>query len=130
MGLDMYAWAVKPEDVIDDFSFMAEHKDGEHNYTELFYWRKHHDLHGWMENLYRGMGGTKESFNCAPVRLYTDTLDALEKDIKFDRLPKTTGFFFGDNPPDAESIERDLRFIRMARTKIAEGFAVYYDSWW
>ena len=47
------------------------------------------------------------------------------------KLPHTEGFFFGDNPPDAESVERDLQFIKMARNQIVYlDKEVYYDSWW
>jgi hypothetical protein len=128
MGLDMYAWAVKSEDVVDDVSF---NKDAEKE--EIQYWRKHHDLHGWMEELYNErsgeLAGTKD-FNCIPVRLYPGDLDRLERDVKQGLLPETTGFFFGNNPPDAESVADDLLFISKARQCIKNGFAVYYDSWW
>lgn len=124
MGLDMYVWRVKAADVIDDFHFAKDDRD------ELFYWRKHHDLHGWMENLYRKKGGTAESFNCVPVRLTLEDLDQLQEDILNELLPETRGFFFGNNPPDDETIENDLKFIQAARVAIAKGDAVYYDSWW
>lgn len=129
MGLDMYAWSVAAEDVVDD-NTIAEDEDGCRKTSELFYWRKHHDLHGWMERLYRSNGGAAESFNCIPVRIYPEDLDALEKDLNAKMLPETTGFFFGNNPPDDESMEYDLQFIAKAREAIADGFAVYYDSWW
>ena len=99
-------------------------------YAEIQYWRKHHDLHGWMENLYRVKGGKAESFNCVNVRLNEEDLDKLEHDITNNNLPHTTGFFFGNNPPDSESIAQDLQFIRNARNAIAEGKAVFYSSWW
>jgi len=54
----------------------------------------------------------------------------LEHDITNNNLPHTTGFFFGNNPPDSESIAQDLQFIRNARNAIAEGKAVFYSSWW
>ena len=101
MGLDMYAWRVKAEDAVGDFEVASE-SDGFSKVEELFYWRKHHDLHGWMENLYREKGGTKESFNCVKVRLTKEDLERLASDVVANRLPQTTGFFFGDNPPDAE----------------------------
>ena len=128
MGLDMFAWHVKAEDAIGDFE-IAENDDGM-KVTELHYWRKHHDLHGWMEKLYRAKGGDKKSFNCVPVRLTVADLDALQTDLLSSALPKTTGFFFGNNPPDMESLSGDLKFIQKARDIIAEGDAVYYDSWW
>jgi hypothetical protein len=96
----------------------------------LWYWRKHHDLHGWFEKLYRAKGGTKESFNCVKVRLQPHDLDALQFDLLNSALPETTGFFFGNNPPDLESLSGDLKFIQAARDAIAAGDAVYYDSWW
>lgn len=137
MGLDMYAWSVPQTWVVDDET-VAQRGElgrpaGEDNpqgdLNELFYWRKHHDLHGWMQELYRSRGGARE-FNCVPVRLYPEDLDELESDVKAGRLPATEGFFFGNNPPDAESIENDMAFIQKARSAIADGFAVFYDSWW
>ena len=125
MGLDMFAYTVKSEDAIDDFNISP---DADNN--EIKYWRKHHDLHGWMERLYRDKGGEAESFNCVKVRLYEHDLDYLEADVMTNQLPQTQGFFFGSNPPDADSIAEDLEFIKAAREAIEDGFAVYYDSWW
>ena len=129
MGLDMYAFKVKAEDAIDDLT-ISEADDGNRNTEEIAYWRKHHDLHGWMERLYREKGGAKESFNCVPVRLSEEDLFELEQDVRRNNLPQTTGFFFGNNPPDNESLETDLAFIKKARQAIKDGYSVYYDSWW
>jgi hypothetical protein len=125
MGLDMFVWSVKSEDAVDEFK-IKDDCDRE----EIKYWRKHHDLHGWMERLYRDKGGEAESFNCVKVRLHEHDLDLLEADIMTNNLPQTIGFFFGDNPPDADSIADDLEFVKTAREVIADGGAVYYDSWW
>ena len=125
MGLDMYAFAVSKRDAIGEFE-MARDCERE----ELHYWRKHHDLHGWMENLYRSKGGDAESFNCIPVELTLDDLDDLQQALLDDNLPRTQGFFFGDNPPDLESMRNDLIFVQNCRIAINEGKVVYYDSWW
>lgn len=130
MGLDMYAFRVKAEDVIDDFTVRNEEQGREGDLEELAYWRKHHDLHGWMERLYRSKGGDKESFNCVPVRLTMEDLNMLESDVLNNSLPETQGFFFGTNPPDEYSREQDMAFISKAKISIANGAAVYYDSWW
>jgi hypothetical protein len=133
MGLDMYAWRVAAADVIDDFNVkpVDENDPYEGSKVEEFhYWRKHHDLHGWMEKLYRAKGGTAQSFNCVKVRLYSHDLDQLQIDLLNSALPETEGYFFGDNPPDADSLADDLKFIQKARDIIADGDAVYYDSWW
>jgi hypothetical protein len=131
MGLDMYCYAV-PENLVEgkgdtDVVFCAEAKEKK---EEIFYWRKHHDLHGWMENLYRDKGGAAESFNCVNLRITEEDLDALKADITKKNLPNTTGFFFGDNPPDDETQIEDLGFIVLARETIKKGMAVFYDSWW
>ncbi len=126
MGLDMYAFRVKAADALGDFE-VASNED---KHDEIMYWRKHHDLHGWMERLYRVKGGAKESFNCIPVRLTMEDLQDLEKDVLSNNLPQTRGFFFGTNPPDEESKLQDMEFIGKAKIAIAEGDAVYYDSWW
>jgi hypothetical protein len=125
MGLDMYAFAVSKRDAIGEFE-MARDCEKE----ELHYWRKHHDLHGWMENLYRDKGGDADSFNCIPVELTVDDLDDLQQAILDNNLPRTSGFFFGDNPPDLESMRDDLMFVQKCRIAIKEGKVVYYDSWW
>lgn len=129
MGLDMYAWRVKSEDAIDNFTVAAEEDGSDSKLEELFYWRKHHDLHGWMERLYRSKGGVQE-FNCQKVRLTYEDLCALEQAVMLNQLPQTTGFFFGTNPPDEASMARDMEFISRAKAALAMGDQVYYDSWW
>ena len=96
--------------------------------SELHYWRKHPDLHGWMEALYFVKGGRADSFNCVAVRLTSDDLDLLEDVVKRNELPPTEGFFFGQTT--GEEREDDLAFIAKARAAIADGQTVYYDSWW
>lgn len=51
MGLDMYACTLR-EQPATPVDFKAE------EVSELHYWRKHPNLHGWMEQLYREKGGT------------------------------------------------------------------------
>lgn len=84
------------------------------------------DRRRW-ENLYYEKGGT-ETFNCRPVLLTPEDLDRLEADIRSTALPETTGFFFGKT--DGSERDEDLAFIAKARAAMAEGFTVYYDSWW
>jgi hypothetical protein len=123
MGLDMYANKTKavPENDVD----FQTHNFGE---EEIHYWRKHPNLHGWMENLYYSKGGNMDSFNCTNLLLTIDDLNQLESDINDRNLPLTSGFFFGTS--DDESIEDDLQFVLKAREAISEGYSVYYSSWW
>lgn len=122
MGLDMYVYArgSKPATAVD----FPEAEDDE----QVAYFRKHPDLHGWMEKLYRDKGGTAEDFNLRPVLLTSDDIDRLEKDVVFGRLPKTTGFFFGQS---GESDRDDtLAFIREAREAIEDGKTLFYVAWY
>lgn len=135
MGLDMYAWSVLNADIpadmqVDPTEELLElwYEDG--GMQEIWYWRKHHDLHGWMESLYREKGGKRPDFNLAYVRLTEEDLKRLEDDLLKDKLPPTKGFFFGNNPPNAESIEDDKRFLQRAREELSHGHAVFYSSWW
>ena len=109
-------------------------KDGEIDYgnsivktEEVAYWRKHPDLHGWMENLYREKGGREKTFNGDLVVLTLADLDRLEDDILGGNLPKTTGFFFGES--GGMSL-KDLQFVLDARKVIQEGDTIYYDANW
>lgn len=124
MGLDMYAQvrSTKPQTAVD---FNTE--EGTED-KELHYWRKHPNLHGWMESLYYLKGGKSESFNCVSVELDPEDLDQLERHIKEGQLPKTSGFFFGNSEADEDYV--DLEFIKEAREAIAGGEYVYYTSWW
>lgn len=122
MGLDQYANLYRAEDAVG----VRVDIDAE-MVAPLFVWRKHPNLHGWMEALYRAKGGTGE-FNCAGVRLDREDLDALEKAVNAGTLPKTTGFFFGVSQP--EHADEDREFLKLARAAIAQGYVVFYDSWW
>lgn len=121
MGLDMYAFATRnhPNREVDFTT-------GEEN-EELFYWRKHPNLHGWMERLYKAKGGVDADFNCSALLVTPKDLDDLEAAVKGEALPETSGFFFGVSGP---RMEEDLTFIRKAREAIAEGKSVIYYAWW
>ena len=114
MGLDMYAIKTHPGDADE----------------ELFYWRKHPNLQGWMYDLHknRGCTCTEGEFNGVRVRLNLEDINQLEKDVNDNNLPHTEGFFFSHSVP--EDKVRDLEFIKLAREALAQGCGVYYDSWW
>ncbi len=121
MGLDMYAYT--SESAIGDVDFETPADS-----SELFYWRKHPNLHGWMESLYRVRGGTDESFNVSNLKLTLADLDQLEKAVREKKLPYTQGFFFGVS--DGTELEADLTFIRKAREALLSGLSVYYTCGW
>lgn len=156
MGLDQYVWASEKRPTTDvDFTF----KEGEDavssvvtdaNYPECFradevfgdlfvckeghkalaYFRKHPNLHGAIDRIYRRKNGTKlqwDSFH-GNVVLDLEDIEALEKAFLAKDLPHTTGFFFGEtgewhNAPT-------LEFFKRAKEEIARGWTVWYSSSW
>jgi hypothetical protein len=126
MGLDMYAFTVNA-DSVGDATVDVALGDGA---TEICYWRKFNALHGWMEDLYRQRGGSKASFNCTTVRLTANDLDRLEMDTGNNKLIPVNGFFFGVQEIYPEDLESVATFVKVARQSLAEGKAVFYDSWW
>lgn len=122
MGLDMLAFTTT--DTIDQTIDIKQISD---NCVQLHCWRKHPNLHGWMEKLYRERGGT-EVFNCLGIKLTLEDLDRLEVDLRNNALPHTEGFFFGQSMGD--ELEDDLDFVAKAKAAIASGKTVLYGSWW
>lgn len=120
MGLDQYAFTRRTAD-LGAVDFPQEDSD-----VELFYWRKHANLQGWMQALYNTKGGTEEDFNGPNVQITAADLDKLEAEL--DDLPTATGFFWGTS--DETDKVKDIEFIRLARAAIADGLSVYYSSWY
>lgn len=82
-----------------------------------------------MENLYLSKGGTQE-FNCVNMRLSASDINQLEDDLNNDRLTHTPGFFFGGDQFFQEDRESLKEFIQKSREAMANGMAIFYDSWW
>ena len=139
MGLDQYAYARKGEPQLETQTYTCEDLEGNEfertetqeiweDQMELAYWRKHPNLQGWMEQLWREKGGEGE-FNCVDVELDAADLEKLKYAIASGTLPETEGFFFG-NPSDDRYREGDLEFIRTAREHLSMGYKIVYTSWW
>ena len=134
MGLDQYAYKIKKNLIHEDIYIKLRNEEGElvvpeeELDTDFFYWRKHHDLQGWMEQLYIGRGGSRE-FNCVCIKLNEGDLTNLENAVLEAKLPETTGFFFGSGNTKGY-VGDDLKFIRKARKAISEGYDILYSSWW
>ncbi len=137
MGLDMYAYVAARAGQQDEYWESTEYnKDtgewvNKSNVTkpiEIAYWRKHPNLHGWMEQLYRAKGGDGQ-FNGDELELTWEDLEQLEEAVLEGDLPTTSGFFFGD-PSDDYYREQDLEFIQEARAQLFLGLRVFYNSSW
>ena len=136
MGLDMYAYVAAKAGQQNEFYEGAEWDEDTGNMVnpavnkprEIAYWRKHPNLHGWMEQLWRERGGTGD-FNGDELELTAEDLDNLEYDVQNNRLPPTSGFFFGERADDYYR-DSDLKFIQEARAEMFLGLKVFYNSSW
>lgn len=137
MGLDMYAYtaarAGQQSEYYESAEFDADSKDFVNKSVtkprELAYWRKHPNLHGWMEKLAQNKGLSYDSFNGIELELTYDDLLILELDVIAGTLPGTSGFFFGENADDHYR-EQDLEFVKNARAELFMGLKVFYNSSW
>lgn len=147
MGLDQYAYVAARAGQKEEWWDGAELDPTTKDYRnakinkprELAYWRKHPNLQGWMESLWkRRMHETNQdidesewgsSFNNIELELTAEDLDELERAVTHGQLPKTQGFFFGNNS-DEHYRDTDLEFIREARAELFMGLKVFYNSSW
>jgi len=136
MGLDMYAYVAARAGQQKDYYEDGEYDNLTNEYKnkniekprELAYWRKHPNLHGWMQKLWESQGNDGD-FNGDELELTYDDLERLELDIIAGTLPGTTGFFFG-NDADEHYRAQDLEFIKNARAELFMGLKVFYNSSW
>lgn len=139
MGLDMYAYVGLPgqkneyESQEGDWDADTQEWVTKGPVTEprrLAYWRKHPNLHGWMQKLWEAKGGSGD-FNGDELELTWEEVDMLEQDINSGVLAKmnTEGFFFG-KPADHHYKEQDLKFCQDAKAELFLGLKVFYNSSW
>jgi hypothetical protein len=137
VGLDQYAYAAakagQSEEWWDQYD-VPEDQRTVAKPREIAYWRKHPNLQGWMEQLWRSRNtdpAADPMFNGVELELTWEDLDQLEHDITHGTVSKldTRGFFFGEASDDYYR-EQDLRFIREARAELFTGLKVFYNSSW
>lgn len=135
MGLDMYAYVAARPGVRDEFWEGAELNENKEYVNpkvarprEIAYWRKHPNLHGWMQRLWESRGNSGD-FNGDELELTWEDIEMLEEDIVAGNLPATAGFFFGRDADDHYR-EQDLEFVRNAKAELFMGLKVFYNSSW
>ncbi len=149
MGLDQYAYVAARAGQRAEFWENAKLEPITNEWTnplvskpvEIAYWRKHPNLQGWMESLWKRKmhdankdipeSDWESSFNHIELELTWADVDQLEQDIKSGHVASldTTGFFFG-NPSDEYYYKEDLEFCREAKANIFLGLKVFYNSSW
>jgi hypothetical protein len=121
MGLDMYLYAQeKTENPSPDI---------EAEKIELGYWRKHRNLHRFVEEKWRDATGSEEDFNCIPFPLSKELcIEILQHSTNRDFPEGKSGFFFGTSTPYDD--EYTIGVMHQALTYISKGYEVIYNSWW
>jgi len=119
---------------LDQYAYIASKAESEWNDTsrqDIGYWRKHPNLHGWMEKLAEEKCLGYTTFNGVEVELTWDDVDKLEKAIKSGEVSSlgTRGFFFGE-ASDEYYREKDLEFCINAKAELFLGRKVFYNSSW
>lgn len=117
---------------LDQVAFAQEHgltgDEALESQEDIASWRKHPNLQGYMEKLWRSKGGEGE-FNCVCVELTEQDIYALQSAIQSKDLPETQGFFYGGDA-DYYYLEDDLLFCSKALELLKQGKDVYYSSFW
>ena len=152
MGLDQYIYASREplslEKTVDvdrdtDYEkfwgeYSVGHPDGEGNWVpgeyekwkQIQYFRKHHDLQGWMSIIAEKRGGEMQwDSMVGNLKLTEEDMDKLEKDVEGDDLPETEGFFFGSGNTSAYKVET-LEMIEKVREALKDGKTVLYKCSW
>lgn len=125
MGLDMYLngrlFFYTDREKVEGFEVASKE-------LELGYWRKHPDLHGYIVNTF-----AKGEDKCQKIELDVDDLFNIIEAIKLKKLPKTSGFFFGesDGTEDDFTIDVLVKAAEWLQIKTDhDGRSVYYQASW
>jgi hypothetical protein len=99
---------------------------------ELGYWRKHPNLHGYIVNEF-----AKGVDECQKIDLDAEALSKIAVAVRANKLPHTTGFFFGSSDWWADQTEEVAAVFDRARAWTAmkdrdhEFYRyVYYQASW
>lgn len=129
MGLDMYM-------------FKAENANevGSDTCEEVGYWRKHPDLHSYIEELWREAGCPNADeagdnplyeFNCIEFPLTREQLEEIRELSEEHKLPTSPGgFFFSKSAPEDDP--RTVEIMDKALEMLDEDpeAVIFYYSWW
>ena len=137
MGLDMYAYVAQKAGQQNEYYEGAEFDETTREFEnktvtkprEIAYWRKHPNLHGWMEKLAQDKGLSYDTFNGIELELTWEDLEDLERAVRHKQLPSTSGFFFGE-AADEHYYGSDLAFVKNAKAELFLGLKVFYNSSW
>lgn len=131
MGLDQWIFRKENEDVYDNEGNIIECHD-----TEMIYWRKCNQIHGWFDRLNNGV----ENCGDYPVTIeqLTELRDTCQKvidnhELAGKLLPHMRGCFFGAYDYDKyyyKELEHTIKDINEFLDDDHTGEEFYYHAWW
>lgn len=114
---------------LDMSIYVANSGINESSETEIAYWRKHPNLHGFFEEQWK-KAGWNGSMNCVPFDLTEEILDEAIFKVLMNALPDTEGFFFGESVYNKETVKNDIEQLEKAKKEITNGRKVFYLADW
>lgn len=117
MGLDMYFHRTPKGEL-----------PGEANSPVIAYFRKHSDLHGWLERQWRKENHDEGDFNCVYMKITSAILQRLKDYLTRPQKERYYGFFWGES--DAAQWEETRKLVPRLEEILNSGDQVYYYSWW
>jgi hypothetical protein len=131
MGLDMMLYAREVIEEGDDVSEDARQ-------IEIGTWRKHPDLHSYIETLWRAETGSTEDFNCIDYKLSRKQIIDIILLTVTETMPKSKGgFFFSESK--LTDISHTITLMGSALSYIDKHtsypddvpeYEIFYSSWW
>lgn len=111
---------------LDQYLYATSNSNDDEDQIELGYRRKHFDLQDWMcrlwcSKVYPDSDYKYDEFNGVELELTKEDIDKLEHDILNNLLTYESADWYKDN---------DLEFITQARSVLADGYRIFYNSSW
>lgn len=125
MGLDMYFYATNNKNITEEDLNKGERTD---ELKEVYYFRKHPNLHGQIQEYYFDKNEFEDIFNTTYYELSEEECKEILEKAKENSLPKTQGFFFGESTEDDN--KRTVECMEMLIKLINDGHKVFYYAWW
>ncbi len=122
MGLDMFFFR-------QPVSAPAPGSEGfnDESLVEIQYFRKHSDLHGFLEEIWV-RAHPEEEFNCVFMPITEEVLKDIQYLVDAPDKQKYEGFFWGESME--EQWEKTKELLPKIARAIGAGDRVFYYSWW
>lgn len=127
MGITQNFYAVRKEDIINDFDFSDNHGD-KYGWSEFANFSKDYEIYNWMHTLWKKKVAASSSHGSDTLKeeyllLNENDILQLEKDFQ----DKKIRFNRKDEDVNSWLEERFREFLSMAKRYIKSNFVIYYE---